>query len=40
MRKHALGFAAALALLLASAASAADLTIGARFEPTVDPHFF
>ena len=31
---------AALTLLLSGAVSAADLTIGARFEPTVDPHFF
>src|ERR1700681_1327227 len=41
MRRQVTGWlAAALSLLASSAAWTADLTIGARFEPTVDPHFF
>jgi peptide/nickel transport system substrate-binding protein len=41
MRRQMTGWVtAALLLLLSGAASAANLTIGARFEPTVDPHFF
>jgi peptide/nickel transport system substrate-binding protein len=41
MRRQMTGWVtAALLLLLNGAASAAGLTIGARFEPTVDPHFF
>src|SRR5690348_14938031 len=38
--KGMLRLVAVLTLLLSGAATAADLTIGARFEPTVDPHFF
>ncbi|MBL8699185.1 MAG: ABC transporter substrate-binding protein, partial [Alphaproteobacteria bacterium] len=31
--------AAAAALVLSMTARAADLTVGARFDPSIDPHF-
>ena len=38
-RIRKIGLAAAVAVLMAGHAGAADLIIGARATPTIDPHF-